>query len=240
MIPLWPGAMVAGLLAGSFLGTLVVRLPAGVTLGGRSRCDGCRRRLGVAELVPLVSWIAVRGRCRGCTGAINAVHPIMEGGCALVAGAALAVAPDWTGVAGAVFGWLLLALALLDLRHFWLPDALVAPVAGLGLLAGPLPLADRAAGGVAGFVSLWVLAAGYRALRGREGMGRGDPKLFGAIGLWCGWQLLPIVALGACVVGLAAVGIAALGGRSVTGATALPFGALLAIAAFPAWLWVVA
>jgi leader peptidase (prepilin peptidase)/N-methyltransferase len=134
-------------------------------------------------------------------------------------------------------------LAVLDWRAFWLPDRLVLLLA-LGGLAGGLaglspPLIDRLAGGAAGFAVLWVVAFGYRRLRGREGLGGGDPKLFGAIGLWLGWQLLPAVLLVAGLVGLGIVGVRALSGRVMAGTDALPLGTLIAVAAYPAWIMMV-
>jgi leader peptidase (prepilin peptidase)/N-methyltransferase len=89
---------------------------------------------------------------------------------------------------------------------------------------------------VAGFVGLAAVAAGYRAWRGREGMGGGDPKLFGAIGLWLGWRMLPAVLLIAALVGLGMVLFARWRGAAVARDTAVPFGAMLAVAAYPAWL----
>ena len=95
---------------------------------------------------------------------------------------------------------------------------------------------DRAIGGAAGFSALWLIAAGYRAIRGREGMGGGDPKLFGAIGLWLGWRMLPVVLLLASLTGLAFVLVRLVTGRRVRADDRLPLGALLAIAAYPTWL----
>jgi len=153
------------------------------------------------------------------------------------------VAPGPVGVAGAVFGWLLLALASLDLVAFWLPDRLTLLLAGTGVLSGAVgidpPIVARAIGGIAGFGTLWLVAFGYRHLRGRDGMGGGDPKLFGAIGLWLGWQMLPAVLLIASMIGLGVVLAAHLKGRSMAADTALPFGALLALAAYPAWLFMI-
>ena len=108
----------------------------------------------------------------------------------------------------AILGWVLLPLILLDWRHFWLPDHLVFVVAATGLIGGGfLPsepsLADRAIGGVVGFSALQLLRIGYSRLRGIEAMGAGDPKLLGAIGLWVGWQSLPLILLLASMLGLA-------------------------------------
>lgn len=135
------------------------------------------------------------------------------------------------GLALALFGWLLLPLALLDWRHFWLPDRLALALAAVGLLlGGTLGIAsfnDRLIGGAAGLVVLLALAMIYRRLRSREGLGGGDPKLLGAIGLWLGWLVLPSVLLVAALLGLA---VAIPGGLRAS--RRLPFGSMLAIAAW--------
>jgi leader peptidase (prepilin peptidase) / N-methyltransferase len=139
-----------------------------------------------------------------------------------------------------VLGWLLLALAALDLAAFWLPNALNALLAVTGLAVGAagigVPLDERLIGGIAGFGALWLVAAGYQRLRGRQGLGGGDPKLFGAIGCWLGWQALPLVLLIACLIGLAAVLGMLSAGRRVQGSDRLAFGVLLAAASWTTWL----
>lgn len=229
-----------GLIAGSFIATLVIRWPDARTLGGRSSCDGCGRQLSWYELIPVVSFVIQRGRCRSCAARVDALHPLIELVCAAVGAAALAVAPGLVGGFGALFGWLLVALAALDLRHFWLPDRLVVVLAAAGLLEGVVlsapSMADRVIGGAGAFGALWVIGFAYRRLRGREGLGGGDAKLFGAIGVWLGWQVLPFVLLGASAIGLVVALGMVVGGRTVEATTRLPLGTLLAVAAFPAWL----
>ncbi|MGI4733036.1 MAG: prepilin peptidase [Janthinobacterium lividum] len=238
----WPMLLFgAGLIVGSFLATLVIRWRQGRSVvGGRSTCDGCGRVLRATELVPLVSAVLARGHCRTCRAPIDARHWRIELGCGVVGALAGWVVPGWEGAAGAVFGWLLLALAVLDVAEFWLPDALTVPLALAGLAIGALgvepPLDERLIGGVAGYGSLWLIGAGYRRWRGREGLGGGDPKLLGAIGLWLGWRLLPWVLVGASVTGLAAVALLARRKGGVRGDDAAPFGALMAAAAYPIWL----
>lgn len=239
------GLGVLGAIMGSFLATLVVRWPAGRSVArGRSACDACGRTLSAAELVPILSSIVQRGRCRACGAVIGAVHPRVELACVAVGASAGWVAPGWEGLAGAVFGWLLVALAALDLLHFWLPDALTAPLAAGGIASGALgfdpPWADRLIGGGAGFLLLWLVMHGYAKARGRAGMGGGDPKLFAGIGLWLGWRMLPPVLLVACLAGLGLVLGRMLAGRPMARTDALPLGALLAMAAYPAWLVMVA
>jgi leader peptidase (prepilin peptidase)/N-methyltransferase len=230
----------AGAIAGSFLSTIVVRWPEDRSvLRGRSACDGCGRTLAWWELVPIVSALAVRGRCRACSATIDPRHLAFELGCAAIGGVSAVVAPGIAGVAGAVFGWLLLTLAVLDAAELWLPDPLVAALALAGLVGAiwsAPPLADRLIGGAAGFASLWAVATGYRLLRAREGLGGGDPKLFGAIGLWLGWRMLPPVLLLAGLVGLGLILFQHLRGRAIAADDALPFGTFLSIAAYPAWL----
>jgi len=238
---LWAPALgVLGAIAGSFLAALVIRWPEGRVLAGRSACDACGRTLGPAELVPLVSALWLRGRCRTCRAPIDPRHWQIELAAAAIGVIAGLAVPGPTALAGAAFGWLLLALAALDIAAFWLPDALTAALALAGIFVAVLGVApallDRVIGGAAGFAALWLIAAGYRVLRHREGMGGGDPKLFGAIGLWVGWRMLPIVLLLASLAGLAFVLARILTGKGVRGDDRLPFGALLAIAAYPTWL----
>ncbi len=228
--------LILGAIAGSFLATLAVRWPHGRTLSGRSACDGCGRALGWAELIPLASALVQRGRCRGCGARIEPDHAAVEWGCAVIGAVALGLAPGLAGAGWALFGWLLLTLAALDTRHFWLPDRLTLTLGAAGLLVGGLttgmPLINRGVGAAAGFGSLWAIGAGYRAIRARDGLGLGDAKLFGAIGAWLGWQALPFVLLCASVIGL----IAAVIGGDVRRTRAVAFGAALAAGAVPGWL----
>ncbi|MET4895557.1 A24 family peptidase [Sphingomonadaceae bacterium jetA1] len=233
-----------GAIAGSFLAALVLRwLDGRSVMAGRSACDACGATLRAWELVPLVSALALRGRCARCGHAIDPVHGRIEALAALIgAGAGWVAGPaGWTG---ALFGWLLLALAALDLLALWLPDRLTILLAVAGLVTGALgfapSLADRIVGGLVGFGGLWAIATAYRLARGREGMGGGDPKLMGAIGLWLGWRMLPAVLLVACLIGLGFVGWRALAGRRAAADDRVPLGFLLALAAYPAWalmLW---
>ncbi len=242
----WPiGLALLGAIIGSFLATIVIRWPQDRSaVHGRSGCDACGRTLRARDLVPLASALMLRGRCRDCGAAIDARHWQIEFGCAVIGAVSGIAAPGLVGAAGAAFGWLLLTLAALDAADLWLPDALTGTLAVFGLAGGLArldpPLTDRLIGGLAGFASLWLISFLYRRLRGREGLGGGDPKLFGAIGLWLGWRLLPSVLLIAGLVGLGIVLFARLRGRAVAGDEPLPFGAFLAIAAYPAWLVMVA
>lgn len=238
------GLGLLGAILGSFLATLAVRWVDGRTIGGRSACDGCGRTLHAVELIPIVGALALHGRCRTCGAAIDPLHLSVELACLAIGASAGWVAPGAGGLAGAAFGWLLATLAAIDWRAFWLPDRLVAPLALVGLAGGLAgiepPLADRLIGGAVGFLLLFAVAAAYRRLRGRAGMGGGDPKLFGAIGLALGWRLLPAVIVVAGLVGLGLVAFRASRGQAMAADAALPLGTLLAIAAYPAWWMMIA
>jgi len=230
-----------GLIAGSFLATISMRWPQGRSVvGGRSACESCGAKLRPHELIPLLSWTIQRGRCRRCGARIDPRHPAIELAAALVGAVALVAHPGVLGPVSASFGWWLLLVAIIDLEHQWLPDRLTLPLLALGLLAGWAgfgpPLVDREIGAVAGWSVLLLIAFAYRRLRGREGMGGGDPRLLGALGAWVGIWQLPAILLGAGLLGLALVGAMRLRGEEVAATTRLPLGSLMALAAWPVWL----
>ena len=238
-------AAVLGTVIGSFLGAALVRLPSGRSvLSGRSACDSCGKELAPVELVPVVSWLLQRGVCRNCGAEIGWWQLAAEVGGALVA--ALAMAWSLFPLAAMVLGWQLLLLALLDLKHMWLPRVLTLLLAASGALFSgllavwahdPMVLIEALAGGFFGFAALWLLAQGYEWLRGREGIGGGDPPLLGAIGLWLGTQGMVQSLLIASLGGLAVAGMMHLMGRRIERDTALPLGTLLAAAAWPVFVW---
>jgi leader peptidase (prepilin peptidase)/N-methyltransferase len=253
-----------GLLVGSFLNVVIHRLPKMMErewaaqcaeLRGedlpppdrynlvvpRSACPSCGHRIGALENIPVVSWLALRGRCRGCRAPISARYPVVEALTgALSAGMALHFGFGLPLAGALVFTWVLVAAAFIDLDTTLLPDDLTLPLLWLGLLLNLggtfVPLADAVIGAAAGYMVLWLVYQGFKLLTGKEGMGFGDFKLLAAIGAFLGWKLLPIVILFSSVVG-AAVGIAlivfARHGRSVP----IPFGPYLAAAGILALVW---
>ncbi len=234
-----------GAIIGSYLAALLVRWPQGQSASrGRSRCDQCGRSLGARDLVPILSYFLARGRCRHCGGRIDRRHLAVEAGAALIGLTAIFAHPIPAAVATALFGWWLFLLAALDVEHHWLPDRLTLPLIPAGLAVAWLGigpgLESRLIGAAAGFLSLAAIAFAYRRLRGREGLGGGDPKLFAAIGAWLGWQQLPFVLLGAGLLGLAVILMMHLRGRSVAANDRLPLGTLMALAAWPIWLLIAA
>lgn len=206
----------AGLAAGALMSRISLNLPADAPLLSRPEPSG--------------SGPAPRGRRLLCF-ALAA---------ALLGGWAGLAQPGWAGLAGAVMAWQLLLLAVVDAEHFWLPDSLTLPLAATGLLAAALTaphlLAGRAVGAAVGFGGLWLLAFAYRRLRGRDGLGGGDPFLLAGVGAWLGWVALPSVLLWASLAGLCLALVLAVTRRTVSLSTRLPFGTFLALGAWLTWL----
>jgi leader peptidase (prepilin peptidase)/N-methyltransferase len=227
---------------GSFIGVVIDRLPEseGPT-GPRSQCAECGATLTARDLVPLASWAATRGRCRHCGAWIGWFYPAVELAALAIALLSLRADRGFEAWIDAAFGWWLLALGWIDWRHMILPDALTLPLVVLGLaVAGvlePERLWDPLLGVVFGYFGLWLIAWLYRRLRGRDGLGLGDAKLFAAAGAWVGLTGLPSVILAAAITGLAAAGAMLLAGRRLNRHTALPFGPFLAAAIWLVWLF---
>ncbi len=241
----------AGLLAllvapfmGSFLGVLARRMPEQRRWGwSRSACESCGRRLSAPELVPLLSYAALRGRCRGCGARIGWFHPAIE--LAAVAVAVLVIVSAGphpaTLAAGCVLGWTCLVLVLVDWRALRLPDGLTLPLLLLGLLATawqqPDALFDHALACLLGWLAFRGIALLYRRLRDVEGLGAGDAKLLAAAGAWLGTAWLPLVvfaaAAGTLVVVLAR---AAWLRRKPGGRRRIAFGPGLSLSLFGCWL----
>jgi leader peptidase (prepilin peptidase)/N-methyltransferase len=227
---------------GSFLATAVYRLPRRRSVAGmRSACPACGHVLGPVDLLPMVGYLVRRGRCAYCGAPVAALYPLIELGALAAALWAVAALPGWAAWAVAVMGWFLIALAAIDAKHFFLPDALTLPLLALGQIAASLgvlapglawPVAplDAFLGAMAGFASLALIAWAYRRLRGRAGLGLGDAKLLAASGAWAGWQGLPSVVLIASLAALAAaLALAAYRRRRPAPGDRLAFGPYLAL-----------
>lgn len=227
---------------GSFLGVVIERLPAGRgILVGRSRCDHCQAVLAVRDLVPVVSWLANRGRCRHCGVSLGSFLPLAELAALWIAVWAVLVVPGSLAWLTAAFGWTLLALGSIDHRAYLLPDVITLPLAAAGLLVAWLvhatPVVDHAIGAVAGFLGLIAVARLYRAIRHRDGLGGGDAKLFGALGAWVGWQGLPTVILYAALSGLLWALLRRASEKPARWRRRLPFGPHLCLAGWLVWLY---
>ena len=233
--------LVMGVLAGSLLGLLSLRLPRGepVVLA-RSACQGCGRVLAPWDLVPLVSFVAFGGRCQTCRGPIPRRYLALEIACLALAVWSLVRFDGPLAFWSACLGWQLVLLAVLDVEHLWLPRALTLPLVASGLAVtaalGTPTLLDALIGAAVGILSLRLIAFAYRRLRGREGLGGGDAYLFAGAGAWVGWTGLPSVLLLAAGGGLLVVGGAALLGRRIRTDQPLPFGAFLAFGTWLVWL----
>ena len=227
---------------GSFLGLITVRLPRGLpVIVGRSACPSCERPLGPIDLVPIVSFVLLRGRCRTCGAPIPRRYLALELACPALALWAGLAHPGWEGLLGAIYAWQLLLLAVLDAEHFWLPRLLTLPLILTGLAAAALTgteaLAQAALGSALGFLALAAIAWIYKRVRGREGLGGGDASLLAGTGAWCGALALPTIMIAASLSGLAAVLLLRLLGRPVSGDQPVPFGVFLALGGWLAWLY---
>ncbi len=233
-----------GLIIGSFIAAVSIRMPRDEDIVfGRSHCMSCNETLKPWQLVPVLSWLLQRGRCAMCGAAVSPRYIMIE-----CAAGAIGV---WAALAGggggwpmigatAALGWQLLLIALIDAENFWLPDELTLPLIGTGLIASAVlvqgwPI-QQMIGAVVGFVLLWGLAAIYKRVRGRDGLGGGDPILFAGAGAWVGWAGLPTVLLWACAVGFSIVLTLLMTRRRVSATDRLPFGTFLAVGIWLTWL----
>jgi len=235
-------AVLASPFIGSFIGSIAIRLPDGRSIvRGRSTCDHCCAKLRFFELIPILSWLLLRGHCRACRQSINPIHPaaeILAVILAVWAGLAVLAPVLWVSV---LLGWALLVIALVDFRRHIIPDALSIPLMGTGLVVAAVldweAIGDHVIGAVAGFLFLWLVSVAYSRVRGGKGMGGGDPKLLAAIGAWVTWHGLPAVLLYASLSGLIHATALTFLGDSITMKTRLPFGPHLAIGGWLVWLY---
>ncbi len=257
-------AGVLGLIVGSFLNVVIHRLPIMMErdwaaqcaeLRGeappvfeplslarpRSRCPRCGHAITAVENIPVLSWLLLRGRCKGCAAPISFRYPLVEA----LTGLLFAFAAWHFGFAAAGLGALvflaaLVALTGIDFDTQLLPDDITLPLLWLGLALNAFgvytDLKSAVIGAMAGYLSLWAVYWAFKLITGKEGMGYGDFKLLAALGAWLGWQVLPLTVLLSSLVG-AVVGIAlmviARHGRNVP----IPFGPYLAAAGAIALFW---
>ena len=243
-LPAWLIALVVSPIIGSFLGVLIRRLPAGEpVMLDRSHCETCLHPLGARDLVPVASYLLLRGRCRRCHARIAPFHLAVELAAVAVAVVAIVVCPDAaTLLCGCGLGWTLLALAWIDWDAFILPDVLTLPLVLAGLATTfwlePETLTDHAAAAALGYLLFRGVAWAYRRFRGRDGLGEGDAKLMAAAGAWVGITALSGVLLGGAMVTLgAALGDALWRRRGLLATTRLPFGPGLCAALWAVWLY---
>jgi leader peptidase (prepilin peptidase) / N-methyltransferase len=218
-------------------------LPAGEpVMLDRSRCEECRRPLGARDLIPIASYLMLRGRCRGCRTRIAPFHLAVEVAALGVAAIAAAACPDGATLwCGCGLGWALLVLAWIDWDAFILPDVITLPLVLAGLAATAWleaeRLTDHAVAAALGYLLFRGVAWAYRRLRGREGLGEGDAKLMAAAGAWVGVAALSSVLLGGALLTLAAGLVDTLRrGEAFRATKRLPFGPGLCAALWVVWL----
>jgi leader peptidase (prepilin peptidase)/N-methyltransferase len=244
--PLLPLPAVAALAAflgacfGSFSNVLIHRLPRNLSVvTPPSACPGCGRRIAWHENVPVLGWLLLGGRCRGCRMRISVRYPLVE-----LAGAACALVGLWRfgptvdGLAAGVFLLLLLDIAVIDWEHMIIPHTLsiAGMVLGLGLaLAGALPVPKALLGAVFGAGVIFAVSGLWRLLRGLWGMGFGDVMLMGAVGMFLGPSGVPAVLFGGALLGTLYAVVSTRG--RLEGLAKLPFGTFLAAAAAMWLLW---
>lgn len=261
----YPAAAGLGLLVGSFLNVVILRLPRrlewqwkrdareileipdlydppppGIVVE-RSHCPHCGHRLAWYENIPVLSWLALRGRCRSCRAPISLQYPLVE----LLTALLFVVCVwrfgfGWKGFGAMVFTGFLVALSGIDLRTRLLPDQLTLPLLWLGMVAAVenLFVGQKAAmtGAMVGYLSLWSVYWVFKQLTGKEGMGHGDFKLLAAIGAWTGLHgILPTILLSSLVG--AVVGSLWLMAKGRDRATPIPFGPYLAFAGWITFFW---
>lgn len=250
-------ASLLGALIGSFLNVVIYRMPLMMVRAWedeineaqgkepvkrerfnlvlpRSRCGSCGHVITALENIPVISWLALRGKCSACGTRICARYPFVEIVTALLFFAcAWVFGPTVHCVAAMALCAVLVALTGIDLDTQLLPDQLTLPLLWLGLLLniGGLftRLPDAVIGAAAGYLVLWSVYWLFKLATGREGMGYGDFKLLGALGAWFGWQALPILLLVSAVAG-SVIGIAILVVQKKGRQTAIAFGPYLALA----------
>lgn len=173
----------------------------------RSNCSHCGHLLGAIELIPVLGYLLLKGRCKSCQQPISVHYPLIE----LISGAIvvlplLLLPTIEQAFAASVAGWLLLVLSIIDLNYRWLLDSLTYPLLWIGLLVNCFTLytdpANALLGAVTGYLSLWIIGFLFYAMTGKIGMGKGDFKLFACAGAWLGLTALPSVLLVATLSGL--------------------------------------
>ncbi|MDP9898575.1 prepilin peptidase [Variovorax ginsengisoli] len=251
-----------GLLIGSFLNVVVHRLPkmlehqwAADTAAGDapalpsynlmtppSHCAACGHAIRWYENLPVLSYVALRGRCAACRAPIGVRHPLVElTTAALFAWCVWRMPGQWAALAWCGFAAVLLVLALIDWDTTLLPDDLTLPLLWAGLLCAlagftGVDIAQAVLGAAAGYLSLWSVYWLFKLVTGKEGMGYGDFKLFAALGAWFGWQaLIPMVLMASVIGVVVGLGMKAVGGLREGGY--IPFGPFLAGAGFAAMLF---
>lgn len=239
----------AEVLVSSSTTTTVPAPPEPFTLSTpRSACPACKAPIKAWHNIPVVSWLALRGRCVSCKTKISARYPVVE-----LATAVLSAWVAWHFGFGApaacalAITWALIALTGIDIDHQLLPDNMTLPLMWAGLVAAvaigpvagaalPVSPADAIIGAAAGYLSLWLIFHAFKLVTGKEGMGYGDFKLFAGLGAWLGWKVLPVIIILSAATG-AVLGILMIFLRGRDRSAPMPFGPYLAAAGWLAMMY---
>jgi len=259
-------AAVLGLLVGSFLNVLSLRLPrmmeaqwqreARIILEAPAEdpppprislwyppscCPGCGSRIRPWHNLPVLGWLWLRGRCADCQTPISPQYPLVEAASGLLS-AVCAWHFGWGTplAAGLVLSWALLVLTVIDFRKQLLPDDITLPLLWIGLCLACFSVFTTPpasiAGAVCGYLSLWLIYHLYRLFTGKEGMGHGDFKLLAALGAWFGAASLPMIILLSSLVG-SVVGVSLILLRGRDRNLPISFGPYLAGAGWLTLIW---
>ena len=214
--------------------------PPGIVVEG-SHCLKCGHKLAAWENIPLLSFLVLGGRCRGCKARISWQYPAVEALTGLLF--ALVVwryGVSWQAGAMLVATGFFVAMSVIDARTTLLPDVLTLPLLWFALLLSLVPVfvtpGEAILGAAVGYLSLWSVYWGFKLLTGKEGMGFGDFKLLAAIGAFCGWKaILPVVLMSSVIGALVGLSLIFIQGRDR--ATPIPFGPYLAAAGWVQMLY---
>jgi leader peptidase (prepilin peptidase)/N-methyltransferase len=207
----------------------------------RSACPVCQHQITALENIPLISYLMLQGKCKGCGTHISLQYPAVE----LLTGLASAFAAwhfgfSWQLLAALFFTWSLIALTIIDIKKQLLPDSITLPLLWFGILINLngtfTDLYSSVVGAMVGYLSLWSVYQLFKLLTGKEGMGYGDFKLLAALGAWLGWQFLPVIIILSSLVG-AATGVAMILSKRQSQGQPIPFGPFLAAAGWLAMFW---
>ena len=206
-----------------------------------SRCPKCQHKIRAWENIPLISYLVLRGKCASCANPISIRYPLVELLTAVLSAlVAYELGFNALGFSFIFCTWLLVAMTFIDLDEMLLPDIFTLSMLWLGLLVAVfsplLNVNDAIIGATLGYLSLFTVYWGFKLVTGKEGMGFGDFKLLAAIGVWVGWQHLPIVILLSSIVG-AIVGLTLMAIKKKDATLAIPFGPYLAAAGFLTMLY---
>ncbi len=255
-----------GLAVGSFLNVVILRLPRMIETAWRaecrellaittsepeeqpwnllrpgSTCPHCGRRLSLLENIPVISYLLLKARCKGCNNRISLRYPLVELLCAtLTLLVALRFGISAQTAFACFFTWALIALAGIDIDHQLLPDSITLPLLWLGLFCNYFglytDLYSSVAGAAAGYLIFWLVLHVFKLLTGRDGLGAGDLKLLALLGAWAGWQMLATIIFVSSLLG-SLVGLYLIIARGQQRSTPISFGPYLACAGWLCLIW---